>query len=221
MSFDPPTLEEIQQHLHSVPLFPLPKVVFIPGSLLPLHVFEPRYRDLVRDALDSHRLVAVPQLAPGWEASYEGTAPVHEVCGLGHIVRHQALDDGRYNVILFGLARIRIHAENPVDTSYRQVRALLCQNLSPGPRQLEALSREIEALGASMMSVRPELAGALARVAEGRRDPLRYIDGVAHLVLTDADTRQAYLDSDEVEARVALVQSALATALAGTASVEA
>lgn len=221
MSFTPITTQEILQHLHSVPIFPLPDVVFLPGSLLPLHVFEPRYRDLVADALAGHRLVAVPRLAPGWQQTYQGMPAVHEVCGLGQIVRHQALDDGRYNIILYGLARVRIHAENPVDTRYRQVRAVLCENLRPSQARLHELAGEVEALGTSLISVRPELAGALARLSEGRKEPLHYLDTVAHLVLTDADARQAYLEADDVEQRAAFIQAALATALAGTSNVEA
>lgn len=221
MSIQPPTRQEIEHQLGSVPIFPLPGVVFLPSSLLPLHVFEPRYRDLVRDALAGSGLFAVPQLLPGWQTRYQGTPDVHAIAGLGQIVRHQDLDDGRYNIILHGVGRVRILAENPVDTRYRQVRATLLADLRPSEAELHELVGQVRALGSSLVQAKPELAGALARVGEGFRDPVRYIDSVAHLVLTDPETRQSYLEADDVVERVGMVETALATVLAGGASVEA
>ncbi len=195
--------------------------MFLPGSLLPLHVFEPRYRALVADVMDGSGLFAVPQLAPGWESRAGGSPAVHEVAGLGQIVRHQPLDEGRCNLILYGIGRVRIVSEAPVDTPYRQVRAQLLADRRPGDATLARLVSEVQALGAGLVTVQAELAGALARVAEGRKDPLAYLDTVAHLVLTTPDARQAWLDEDDVEVRTALVQAALASLLAGAASVEA
>ncbi len=221
LSFTPPTPEELLEHLEVLPIFPLPGVVFLPSSLLPLHVFEPRYCDLVKDALAGPRLISVPQLAPGWEAEYDGNPAVHQVAGLGQIVRHQALDDGRYNIILYGVARVRIVAETPVDTGYRRVRASLLSDELPPAQRLQSMIRELQALGASLMAVNPELAGALSRVAEGRSDPVRYVDTVAHLVLTGSEIRQEYLEQDAVGARCAIVENVLATLLAGTEGAEA
>jgi hypothetical protein len=89
-----------------VPVFPLPGVVFFPRTILPLHVFEPRYRAMVRDAVASEGLIAVALLRPGWEASYEGEPAFHETGTLGRIEDLERLPDGKFNLRLVGLQRV-------------------------------------------------------------------------------------------------------------------
>ena len=81
-----------------LPLFPLPNVVLFPRMPLALHVFEPRYRAMVSDALESHRAIGMVLLKPGWEADYEGRPPVYPVGCAGLIERCEKLADGRYDV---------------------------------------------------------------------------------------------------------------------------
>ena len=100
--------EYLRECCAAVPLFPLPGVVFLPHSLLPLHVFEPRYRALVEDVVSGNGVVAVPRLSPGWEHNYEGTPMLNAICGVGQIVRYQSLPDGRSNMIVQGLGRLRV-----------------------------------------------------------------------------------------------------------------
>jgi uncharacterized protein len=103
------------------PLFPLPDVVFFPKTLLPLHVYEPRYRELVADALEQGGDICTALLKPGWEADYYGTPEVYPVGCAGKIVQHEKLSDGRYNIILDGITKVRI--EDAVRlTPYRLVR---------------------------------------------------------------------------------------------------
>src|SRR5437660_1133908 len=89
-------------------LFPLPNLVLFPHVIQPLHIFEPRYREMMADALAGDRLVSIVLLRPGWEASYQGQPLVHEVACLGRIVADQRLEDGRFHLLLRGLARVRI-----------------------------------------------------------------------------------------------------------------
>src|SRR6185436_5117887 len=110
----------------SVCIFPLPDVALFPHAILPLHVFEPRYREMVRDCLAGDRKMAVAALAPGYEADYHGRPAVRPVCGLGEVVAHDGLPDGRSNILLRGTSRVRIIEELPPDRSYRLVR---CQRL--------------------------------------------------------------------------------------------
>ena len=94
-----------------LPLFPLPDLVFFPNTRLPLHVFEPRYRQLVSDVLKSDSRFGVILLRPGWQSDYYG-APAIYACGtLGTIEQAVALDDGRFNVVVRGDVRFRIVAE--------------------------------------------------------------------------------------------------------------
>jgi len=103
------------------PLFPLPDVVFFPKTLLPLHVYEPRYRALASEALEQDRAICTALLRPGWESDYYGSPEVYSVGCVGKIVQHQKLPDGRYNIMLDGIAKVRIESSVRL-TPYRLVR---------------------------------------------------------------------------------------------------
>src|SRR3954469_10817515 len=94
-----------------IPLFPLPNVALFPAALLPLHIFEPRYRAMVSDALDGERLIGMVMLRPGWEAHYELAPDVYSVGCAGFITHADRLPDGRYNIMLRGLEKFRINSE--------------------------------------------------------------------------------------------------------------
>jgi len=102
-----------------IPLFPLPNMVFFPRTYLPLHIFEPRYRRMVRDAASSHRMIGMVLLKEGWETDYEGTPPIFPIGAVGRIVTVQALSDGRFNILLQGLSRFEIQEELGCE-SFRQ-----------------------------------------------------------------------------------------------------
>ena len=95
-----------------LPLFPLPNVVLFPNVFLPLHIFEPRYREMVADALAGDRLIGMVLLRPGWEHDYEGRPPVYPIGCSGVITHVERLPDGRYNIVLRGLERFRIVEED-------------------------------------------------------------------------------------------------------------
>ncbi len=102
-----------------IPLFPLPNVVLFPAAVLPLHIFEPRYRAMVADAVASDRMIGMVLLRPGWDRDYEGTPPVYPVGCSGVITHVEALVDGRFNIVLRGLERFRIVEEDRT-RSYRR-----------------------------------------------------------------------------------------------------
>src|SRR5262245_55213880 len=86
-----------------VRLFPLPNLVLFPHVIQPLHIFEPRYVDMLHAALEDDRLIAMNLLEPGWEGDYEGRPPIAPVACLARILTWQALPERRYNVLVFGL----------------------------------------------------------------------------------------------------------------------
>jgi len=101
-------------------LFPLPNLVLYPHVMQPLHIFEERYREMVADALATDKLIAMAVLEPGWEDEYESRPPIVPYACLGKIVAHHRLDDGRYNLLLLGVQRVRIIHELDPLRSFRQ-----------------------------------------------------------------------------------------------------
>lgn len=112
-----------------VRLFPLPNLVMLPHTLQPLHVFEPRYRDLVAAALATDRLIAMAVLAPGWEADYEGRPRVLPYACLGKVLVSRSLPDGTHDLLVAGLRRVRLMSELPATKSYREARAFVCEDV--------------------------------------------------------------------------------------------
>jgi Lon protease-like protein len=102
----------------TIPLFPLADVVLFPTVFLPLHVFEPRYREMVRDSLASDRIIGMTLLKPGHDDEYDARPPIYDVGCAGLITHHERLGDGRYNIVLRGLGRFRVHREDH-SRSYR------------------------------------------------------------------------------------------------------
>src|SRR6185436_7933579 len=88
-------------------LFPLPNLVLYPHVMQPLHIYEGRYREMLEDSLAGDRLIAMALLEPGWEPDYESRPPVAPFACLGKVVTHHRLPDGRYNLLLMGVARVR------------------------------------------------------------------------------------------------------------------
>src|SRR3981189_1012343 len=120
-----------------LPLFPLPNVVLFPNVFLPLHIFEPRYREMVADAVASDRMIGMVLLRPGWEREYEGRPAVYPVGCSGVITHHERLADGRYNIVLRGIERFRIVSEDD-EGSYRRATVELL-----GDRALDAEDRAV------------------------------------------------------------------------------
>src|SRR5262245_19153882 len=94
-----------------LPIFPLPNVVLFPNVFLPLHIFEPRYREMVADALSGDHMIGMVLLRPGWEGDYEGRPPVYPIGCAGVITHAERLPDGRFNIVLRGIQKFRILQE--------------------------------------------------------------------------------------------------------------
>ncbi len=149
----PSELDEFSGH---APLFPLPSVALFPHVTQPLHIFEPRYRELTADALASERLIAIAALQPGWEPQYESKqVPVHPVVCLGRITMDERLPDGRFLLLLRGLCRARIVAEPETDLAYRTARLELVTDSYPADPAIDRQHRRRELLQA-LRQLNPE-----------------------------------------------------------------
>ncbi len=214
-----PGTADIEAACAGMPVFPLPGVVFIPHTLLPLHVFEQRYRDLVKDVLAGDRLMAVPQLAEGWEQDYAGRPALVPTCGVGLVVRHQELPDGRFNVILLGLRRARIRQEPATDTSYRVAQVDLLEDRNADRAGAAAL--RLRTVVAQVMGPRLDAPEDLDRLLNPERGPSELADTVAHMVLQDPAHRQAFLEEDDLLVRIDLLATHLMSSHAAVPTAEA
>jgi Lon protease-like protein len=99
--------------MFSIPIFPLPTVVLFPNVFLPLHIFEPRYRQMVAESLAGDRIIGMVLLRPGYQDEYEGAPPVYATGCSGLITHAEQLEDGKYNLVLRGLEKFTITSEEP------------------------------------------------------------------------------------------------------------
>jgi len=115
-----PPVDEAEGAGPVVPLFPLPGVFLLPGTVMPLHVFEPRYRQMVEESLDGPGRIVVGTVLEEHKDELPGAPPVNRIAGLGEIARHERLPDGRFLIWLVGLARVAVR-EAPSESLYRRV----------------------------------------------------------------------------------------------------
>lgn len=139
-----------------MPLFPLASVTLLPHAILPLYVFEPRYRQMVSDALDGPGQIAMAVFdGPRWQQEYHGRPPIREAVCVGQIVRHQKLPDGCYNLALHGVCRARLIEEEP-GSAERLYRTALLEPVGIDDSAEEALAefrpRLADLLGAEPLS---------------------------------------------------------------------
>ena len=188
----------------SLPLFPLPNVVLFPGVYLPLHIFEPRYRTMAQDALDSDRLIGMVLLKPGFESEYDGRPPIYAVGCSGLITHHERLDDGRFNIVLQGLDRFRVLAED----SSRLYRVAEVERLAE-PAVDDALTiRSLRQRLESLVTPLVERAGGEMTIPPAMSD-VDLIHALAQYLDLEALEKQALLELDGLATRAAALADLL------------
>lgn len=190
-----------------IPIFPLPNVVLFPHTLLPLHIFEARYRQMLADCLAGERRLAVVLLKQGWEADYSGRPPVCSVAGAGEIVASEGLPDGRSNILLKGLGRIMIEGEIPSPKPYRIARASWLQDVyrSGSEGDLASGVDRLRRLCGDLLGALPEPVPALLEILTQRDAPGVFVDRVSSLVMREPEERQRLLELSDVQQRIAKV----------------
>jgi len=202
--------------LQRLKIFPLPNAVLLPGSTVPLHIFEPRYRKMTRDCNDTDRVLALAQIAPGVQRPHE-PARVLPTIGVGVLTRVEALPDGRFNILLTGVLRARIVEEHPTSEPYRMVAAELLEEDAAEARRPAIVSgadevrRAVLALCAARNDDEAaDIAHACARAA----GPGELADLAAGALLESPAARQAALETVALRDRLELAMQAAATQLA-------
>lgn len=190
---DPVRLIALAQRLS---IFPLPGAVLFPGLQLPLHIFEPRYRALVSDALARDRRIAMIQPQRADEQS-----PLFEIGCVGRIGDVEALEDGRYNIVLEGEARFRTVRELDVSTPFRQIEADLLED------DEYATLAAIERAGLEREARRfADMQGySVDWESVARLDDVALVNGVSQIAPFDHASKQALLEAPEIHARCELL----------------
>lgn len=196
------------EDLTDVPLFPLPNVVLLPRAVLPLHIFEPRYRDMMRYALEGPRIIGMALLDGDWKHSYHSCPSVCQVVCVGRIVTHEQLDDGRYNLLLEGRLRARI-VEEDRSLSFRRARVEPVAETRIFEVDVEDERRRLGAICA-----RPKLAGTSLALQLSKlvSMPIRtsdVADVMAFSLIEDVGFKQHLLCEGDVVARVRRVADEL------------
>ena len=178
-----------------IPLFPLPGVVLLPGALLPLHIFEPRYRAMVAEALAGDGTIGMAMIRADSELA--GPTPeIHPVGGAGRIVESEELPDGRYNIVLEGEFRYRVLAESaPLPYRVADVEELAAIPF-PGPEEASRASARLRTLFDEVAA-----AMALPPLPDGDLDPERLASEVALRLRFEPSELQAFLETDSIPSR--------------------
>ncbi len=193
----------------SLPIFPLPDLTFFPHTILPLHIFEARYRAMVTDALARDRRLAAVGLKPGYEATYEGRPPVYEVMGVGRIVQWERLPTGRYNLVLRGEGRARIDRELPTDTLYRMVVATPLAETGGEGSAVAALTGRVKARCRRILTAVGRSGVELQQSLDALEQPGELCDQVASALVPAPAVRQALLEELHVGRRLEKLVAAL------------
>ncbi len=181
----------------TIPIFPLPNVVLFPQVFLPLHIFEPRYRAMIHDAIDGDRIIGMTLLKPGWETEYEHRPDVYPIGCAGLITHAERTGDGRFNIVLRGLEKFRVLGED-----------------GSKPYRLAQIEPIAELTGADLAELRSErrklehlilASGSEAAPAEAINPPSMpdedFINSLAQYLQFDPLEKQALLEQPHALAR--------------------
>lgn len=188
-----------------LPLFPLPNIVFFPQTRLPLHVFEPRYRQMVKDVLESDSRFGIVLLRPGWEAEYFGAPPIFSCGTVGTIEQAVPLEDGRYNIVVRGDVRFRV-VDEVSRVPYRTARVVACPEVERDVQQAYAQRESLADLSRQYLRYLPD------QTAVPEIDSVN-LDALANALIMslnlDVEEKQKLLELNDVVTRAEEIGSEL------------
>jgi Lon protease-like protein len=197
----------LRKAVAALKVFPLHGVAVLPGTPAPFHIFEPRYRALVGDALAGDRILAVPALF-GKSDVHALRPPLRAICGAGIIETEERYPDGRFDIVVRGVARVRLLAELPQRKAYREFTAEILEDHLPpgGPAALQGELEALRQLVYDLSTKLPSESGAtqLAEAVAQMKDPSSIVDLVAAAAVSEPDARQRILEEAHVARRLEL-----------------
>jgi Lon protease-like protein len=181
-------------------LFPLPKVVLFPHAVLPLHIFEPRYRQMTEDALATDKLVTIVQWRTPYPTDPDAIPELEEIGCLGRILQHERLADGRFNFLLLGRKRVRLGHELPAGKLYRVAQAEILEDANtelPQQHWVEEITRLFRAVFERHGVIDPEMIALL----ESHMPLGTLTDLIAHALGLPPGVKQRLLAETRVDHR--------------------
>jgi Lon protease-like protein len=198
--------------LSAVPFFPLPGVVLFPVAVLPLHIFEDRYRAMTADALAGNQLIAMALLRPGWEKTYYGRPEIEPVVCAGRILSHEKLPDGKYNLLLQGQVRAKVAREwrsRDAEPSYRVAALERLAETAALEIDLESERRQLTDLFEQSPLRHRGVGRQFRQIARGVMPTPVVADLAAFTFLDDVALKQSLLAETDVRRRVGRTIAAL------------
>lgn len=195
----------------ALPVFPLPNCVLLPGGLLPLHIFEPRYRRMMLDLLNhepSDRHLAMALLRPGYEPLYHtNQAAIHPTVCVGSVLQHEPLEDGRFNLILLGRTRAQIRLEDATGPYRRAVLASVEPGRLPEPDEADQSRYDLRRVLGEATELGIADSHAVEQVFAGRGSIEALVDTIAfYFIAPDAyPVKQQILETTDVRERIRIV----------------
>lgn len=210
-------LEPVHQALSGFPghvrLFPLPNLVMFPNTVVPLHIFEPRYRLMLEDALSTDRFIAISLLGEGWETDYYGRPPLRRVGCVGKVVQEEALPGGRYNIMLEGLMRARIDREHH-HQPYRIADVTLLEDLPLAAGDDGDWRRRFGLLCSGTLGAsQPTVSKAIESLLDSSLPMNVVADIITAGLPLEPDQKQQVLETTETSSRITMVMGHLAELL--------
>jgi Lon protease-like protein len=211
--FECPSVKDLKRLCLDLPIFPLPRFSLFPYTLTCLHVFEPRYVQLVEQVTDYQGCFAIPRLSPDWELANE-PKPVCSVAGVAQVMQIQKLPQNRYNILIAGIGRVKIGNDllRAPEQLYRTVRAKLLDE----PKQSQTFNENYKLFRCLLSQVllkSSKLSKELSCLFKKDVSHVQQINAVAHLFYRDADQRQDYLECNCMNERVEQLNDVLMTVL--------
>jgi Lon protease-like protein len=185
----------------AVPLFPLPNVVLFPRAVLPLHIFEDRYRAMVADSLKGRRQIAMALLREGWEKNYHTRPAIDPVVCVGSILAHERMPDGRYNILLQGIARARVVRELG-DQPFRVAELAALRDTSTMEIDLTDDRRRLQSVFEADYFSSTGIGRQFRELVGGQTATATLADLIAFTLLEDVKLKQSLLADCDVRRRV-------------------
>jgi Lon protease-like protein len=184
-----------------VPIFPLPNTVLFPKTLVPLYIFEERYRTMIKEVLEAEGELVIALLRVGWELNYSGNSEVHRIACLGKIENYEELEGGKYNIVVVGLHRVRLVNEIP-HSPYRLAEVEKIENMAWDENAADVVSRRNH-LGGLFARFTELATGGGQRAAElmPQLDFESLVNMVAATLNLPVEQKQALLEMDDVRLR--------------------